>query len=151
MCVMAAAVIGTIASAAIGAAGSLAQGKMAKQTADYNAAAAKQEGQRIRELGAVQEASDRRATEYQLGQQIADFAAAGRSPSTGTALELAYRSKLESELAHLSTRAGYQMRSEGKTAEAGLYKLQGRHALIGASFSAAGRILNGIPSLPALG
>lgn len=131
---------------ALGAVASLAQGVMGMQAAKHNAKLAEREAQRIRQLGAVQEAADRRKTEYALGQQRVDLAAAGRSISTGSPLQLAFNSKLEAELDHLATRAGYQMRGEAKDAEASQYRLQGKQALFGGFLSAAGRILNSVPT-----
>ncbi len=137
---------------AIGLIGTLVQGFTSMQAANYNAAAAEQEAKRIRALGSVQEASDRRAMDYTLGQQQVDFAAAGRSGGTGSALELAFHSRREGELDVLAKRDGYTMRADSKDNEATLHRYEGTSALIGSAFSAAGTLLKS-PSfqIPALG
>lgn len=138
--------------AAIGAIGALVQGFTSMQAANYNAAAAQAEAKRIRQLGAVQEASDRRGMDYQLGQQQVDLAAAGRSGATGSALELAFHSRREGELDVMAKRAGYTMRSDSKENEATLHRYEGVSSLIGSGFSAAGKLLGGATKqIPALG
>lgn len=134
-----------------GLASTIVQGVTESNSANYNAEMAKRESERVRQLGAVEEAAQRRQHDFSMGQQIVDMAAAGRSTGDGTALELAYQSKMESELQLLGIRAGYQMKAENKDAERGLYKLQGKQALIGAGFGAASRILNSPSFHPALG
>ena len=126
---------------AIPAAGMLVNGVMGMMTGNANAKQSQAEAQRIRQMGAVEEAALRRSQDYDLGQQQVDMAASGRSGSSGTALELAFRSKLEAEQEALLKRSGTIMQSDRAINEGRMAKAQGVQGMIGSVFSAAGSLL----------
>jgi phenylacetate-coenzyme A ligase PaaK-like adenylate-forming protein len=135
---------------ALGAIAGLAQGVMGMMAGNANAKMAEAEAKRIRQLGAIEEQQLRKRHDIELGQQRVDIAAAGRSGSTGTPLQLAFASRQEAEIEALFARDGYTMRSDAKRAEAANYRNQGLQTLVGSAFSAAGTFLNSAAPIPAL-
>jgi len=135
---------------AFGLVAGLAQGVMGMAAANANAKMAKQEALRIRQLGSLEEAQQRKRQDWELGQQKVDIAAAGRSMSTGTPLQLAFEAKRNAEVDAAFTRDGYTMRSDAKKIEAANYKNQGLQGMFGSVLSAAGQFLNSAPLIPSL-
>ena len=141
-------------AAVIPAAGMLVNGAMSYATGSANNKAAKRDAARMRQMGYIEEAALRREQEYQLGQQQVDLAASGRSTQTGSALDLAFNSRLEGEKSALLKRSGSIMRSDARINEGRMAKFQGTASLIGSGFSAAGSLLQEASrrnQMPALG
>lgn len=141
-------------AAVLMAGATIGKGVMDYQAGSFNNKVAQQDAQRMRQLGAVEEAALRREQDYQLGQQQVDLAASGRSTQSGSALELAFRSKLEGEHNALLKRTGTIMRSDARINEGKMAKFQGTQSLIGSGFSAANQLLQEAAEaykMPALG
>ena len=103
----------------------LAKGVMDYQTGKANQKMANAEAERIRAMGAVEEAALRRQQDYQLGQQKVDLASSGRSGGTGAALQLAFQSRLEGERTALARRDGHIMQQDQRINEGRVMRAQG--------------------------
>lgn len=139
---------------------------------EFNARMRDLEAAQTEELGAFELAEIRERNRLALSQQVVDFAAAGRDPTSGTSVAVAYQSAaagekdalksrtstvlqtqaLRAESALLRTQAGDALRS-GKMAVQGsrLQAKGARQAAKGAMLGTAAKILTGASQIAALG
>ena len=132
----------------------VAKGVMDYSVAKSNQKMANAEAERIRDMGTVEEAALRRQQDYQLGQQKVDLASIGRSGGTGTALQIAFQSRLEGERTALARRDGHIMQRDQRINEGRMMRAQGAASMFGSFGSAAGMLLNSAAqnmTMPALG
>lgn len=142
----------TAAGAAVGGTVLSAYGGYLEATSRGNAYAAtavarRTEAQRTRELGEVEEEQVRTRNRIVLSQQVADLAAAGRDPTSGTALALAYQSARQGEIDALKPRTEAILKSDALAGEAEIYRSQAKDIRSSRGISAAARILSGVSRL----
>jgi hypothetical protein len=121
--------IALAASAALGAATTVAQGAAANKTAKYQAEAMRQNAEIIRQRAAVEETKYRRQTEKLLGRQRALVANSGVSLE-GSPLLAQEETAANAELDALTIRHSGDLDAAARLNEAMLTRLRGRDALL---------------------
>lgn len=128
-----------------------AQGRVARQTANYNARLQENEAQRVRNVGIEEENKQRRMTAEMLSNQRAQLGAAGVQLNTGSALQLQEDTVNLGEVDALRIRRNYAdeaksmeqgavlTRNEGAQARAG-YRASGSAAFTNSVLSAGGTV-----------
>lgn len=146
-----------IATALVGAAGSIQQGKAANAAAKYNANVAEMNARisdnRARdalERGKIEEQAKRREISQFKGRQEAAMAANGVDLSFGSPLDALVDTAMVGEIDALTVRSnanreayGHKVDAANKTAQANLSKMEGKAAKTGSYWSAAGTLLSG--------
>jgi hypothetical protein len=147
-----------LASALVGAAGSVQQGKAANASAKYNAKVADMNA-RISERraydsierGKTEEQAKRREVAQFKGRQEAAMSANGVDVGFGSPLDTLVDTATMGELDALTVRSnaareayGHQVEASNKTADANLSRMNGKAAKTGSYFQAAGTLLSGV-------
>lgn len=128
-----------------------AQGRVARQTANYNARLQENEATRTRNIGIEEENKQRRMSAELLSRQRAQIGASGVQLNTGSALQLQEDTVQLGEVDALRIRRNYQdeamsmeqgadlTRYEGQAARAG-YRAEGKAAFTNSVLSSAGTV-----------
>lgn len=146
-----------LASAAVGAAGSMQQAAAAKASADYNAQIAKQNArisqQRAHdaiERGKVAEQQKMGQNSQLLGKQRAALAANGVDLSFGSPLDLQVDTAVVAKTDALTIKTNayreaydHEIDAHNQTAQARLYRMQGNAAAQAGTIGAIGTVLGG--------
>lgn len=147
----------TALSTAASVAGSIQQGRAAKQQADYQAAVARnnqiiaqRKADDARERGRLAELQKRRETAQLIGRQRAGAAARGVEVDSGSAVDITADTAAFGELDALTIRSNAEREALGFEAEANqfeaegqLRRLSGRNQRTGSYFAAGGTLLSG--------
>lgn len=141
------AAVATIAGSVVSASGTLAAGKAAQQSANYEAQQLDVEAKNKQAEAQIEAGEYKRKKDLALSNLQANAAASGFSATDPTSLaladEIARYGTFQEQLAQYggtSTRAGLEAQAEGR-------RVSGKAARAGASYSAAGTILGGISSV----
>jgi hypothetical protein len=134
--------IALAASAALSAAGAIAQGNAAKSAANYNAAAARQNADIARANAAADAAKQERQGLLLAGRQRAAVGASGITPE-GSPLEVMADSALESELDALTTRYRGELQARSYGQDATLQDMRGSSAQTAGYIGAGTDLLTG--------
>jgi hypothetical protein len=132
----------SLASAAVSAAGSIAQGNAAKASANYNAAVARQNAGIANANAAADAAKQERQGDLLAGKQRAATGASGITPE-GSPLEVMADSALESELDSLTTRYRGQLQARSYGQDATLQGMRGDAAQQAGYIGAGAELLSG--------
>jgi hypothetical protein len=132
-----------VAGSAVSTVASVQQGKTAKDTADYNAAAQNATAKSIQDK-ATQDAADQRLkTQRMVGTQIANAGAGGIDPNTGSPLEVESQTKEWGELDALRILKKASDDAWGYTTQAGITSYQGGQQQTAAYATAGSTLLGG--------
>jgi hypothetical protein len=127
------------ASGAIGAFGSIYQGKMERAAREYNARLAERNASAVIEQSIREEKLVRIAGKKALGDIEADYAASGVAPSYDVLAESAFNVEMDA----MSTRYAGELQASNLKAEAVLSRFYGKAAQTASYFSAASQLLGG--------
>jgi uncharacterized protein YqfA (UPF0365 family) len=131
-----------IASAAIGAIGSISQGNAARKSAEYNANVMQRQAETTRSQGLAREEVQRAQARQQIGKQLAAGAESGVGLS-GSSLDLLNASMLDSEMDAMNIRYERDLNATGLLNQAALTRADGKAKRNASYLSAAGSLLSG--------
>lgn len=132
-----------IASAAMQAVGSIAQGNAANAAAQANANALNQQAEAENRAAGMREEQQRRQNRQFLGTQRAALAQAGIGVD-GSAYDIARQSAINAELDALNIRYEGQLRAKGLRDQATVTRFEGRQARTAGFLGAGAAILGGV-------
>lgn len=134
--------VALVASAAIGAAGAISQGRAAKKQAEFTATVQRQQAERERLEAANREEDFRRDQSKRMAQRRAALGASGVEIGTGSPLLASEDFAAETELQALRVRSGGETRATRLEQSALLTSAAGKNAQT-AGFVRAGSLLVG--------
>ena len=131
-----------LASTAASAFSNIWAGQQGKAAAEFNAKQAELDADLAKQQAAFEERNFRAGVDRLLGQQRAGYAKAGVQ-MTGSALDVAQDTTMQSEMDALLIRYNGIIKSNGYRTQAALQRLQGASAQTQGFMSATGSILTG--------
>jgi hypothetical protein len=131
----------------IAAAGAIQAGQAQKKQMKYQAAVARQQADRERQIAAVNERNFRRRQRALRAKAFAASGARGGDPTSGSLLKVDYDYAQEVEYQALVIRAGGETQATRLEQQAGQFEFTGRQAAIGGYFRAGASLAQGYGNL----
>lgn len=139
------AILGLVGTA-VSAAGTLAAGAAQKSASEYQALQLEQQAKEEKAAAQREEARVRKERDFVLSRQQAVASSSNLGALDETVLDLAGDVTQEAEYQEGMVRYGGEERAKGRRAQAVASRMEGKAAMTGAMFGAAGTLMDGVGS-----